>query len=67
VVLEPQIVPNNGGPTCGLVDVEIDHSIPLTYHRYDVQLGFHSSLLFLLETDMAVSVTVEQDGTIKQP
>jgi hypothetical protein len=58
--IEPH--PNNGEPARCLVRVELDHNVPLTYDRYDIELFVPTEFATLLEVGQPITVTLEQNG-----
>jgi hypothetical protein len=50
----------NGQPARCMVRIELDHSIPLEYHRYDIQLFVPTEFASLIETGLPVTITLEQ-------
>lgn len=57
-----QLTPSNGEPSRCVVQIELNHILPLIYRRYDVQLFFPAELATLLEVGLPVTVTLEQNG-----
>jgi hypothetical protein len=55
-----QIMATNGQPARCMVRIELDHSIPLEYHRYDIQLFVPTEFASLIETGLPVTITLEQ-------
>ena len=55
-----ELTPNNGEPARCVIRVELDHDVPLTYHRYDFQLFVPTEFATLLEVGLPISVTLEQ-------
>jgi hypothetical protein len=53
---------NNGVPARCLVQVEMDHDIPVTYDLYDVQLFVPTEFATLFEVGLPVTITLEQNG-----
>lgn len=60
--IEPD--PNNGKPARCLVRVELDHNVPLTYDRYDIELFVPTEFATLLEVGQPITVTLEQNGNL---
>jgi hypothetical protein len=55
-------MPKNGEPSRCEVRLELDQSLPLEYHRYDVQIFVAPEFTGLLEVGHAVTVTLEQNS-----
>jgi hypothetical protein len=55
-----QIVATNGQPARSMMRIELDHNIPLEYHRYDIQLFFPTEFASLIEVGATVGITLEQ-------
>jgi len=53
--------PVNGEPARCMVQIELDHNISLAYPRYDIQLFVPAEFATLLETGLAVNLTLEQN------
>ena len=58
-----QLKPNDGQPARCIVQVKLDHDIPLTYNGYDIQLFVPTEFATLLKADLAVTITLEQGGS----
>ena len=56
------IAPDNGEPARCMVQVELGHNICLAYPRYDIQLFVPTEFAGLLEADLPLNITLEQNG-----
>jgi hypothetical protein len=56
------IIPRNGEPSRCEIRMELDHNLPLEYHRYDIQLFVPTEFATLLEVGQDATVTLEQNG-----
>jgi hypothetical protein len=55
-----QIMATNGQPARCMIRIELDHNIPLEYHRYDIQLFVPTEFASLIEVGATVGITLEQ-------
>lgn len=55
-----QIVATIGQPARCMIQIELDHNIPLENHRYDIQLFFPTEFASLIEVGATVGITLEQ-------
>jgi hypothetical protein len=57
-----KLIPANGRAGRCLVRVELDHSIPLEFDMYEIQLFVPVEFATLLEEGTEVTVTLEQNA-----
>ena len=57
-----KLTASNSEPARCMVQVELDHSIPLTYHLYEIKLLVPTEFATLLEVGLPVTITLEQNG-----
>jgi len=58
-----KLTSTNGEPVRCLIGVELDHNIPLTCHRYDIQILVPTEFASLLEVGLPLTLTLEQNGS----
>lgn len=56
-----QVTADNGQPARCMIQVELDHSIPLAFHLYEIKLLVPTEFATLLEVGDPVTLTLEQD------
>jgi hypothetical protein len=57
------LIPVNGEPARCVIQVQLDHDIPQTYHPYDIEMFVPTEFATLLEAGLPVSITLEQNDS----